>query len=68
MVHGRSDSSQKDAELWSPDNPFLYDLTVTLRKDRVALDTVRSYFGMRSLGKQLDPKGFTRFLLNGKRR
>jgi len=31
------------------------------------LDTVRSYFGMRSLDKQTDPKGFTRFLLNGQR-
>ena len=56
----------KDAKLWSPDSPFLYDLTVTLKKDGTVLDTVNSYFGMRSLGKQPDPKGFTRFLLNGK--
>jgi hypothetical protein len=56
----------KDARLWSPDDPFLYDLTVTLKKDGKALDTVNSYFGMRSLGKQTNPKGFTRFLLNGK--
>ena len=56
----------KDARLWSPDDPFLYDLTVTLKKDGKALDTVNSYFGMRSLGKRTDPKGFTRFLLNGK--
>jgi hypothetical protein len=53
-------------KLWSPDSPFLYDLTVTLKKDGAVLDTVKSYFGMRSLGKQADPKGFTRFLLNGK--
>ena len=55
----------KDAKTWSPTQPFLYDLTVTLEKDDAALDTVKSYFGMRSLGKRTDPKGFTRFLLNG---
>ena len=55
----------KDAKLWSPDSPFLYDLTVTLKKDGAVLDTVKSYFGMRAVGKRTDPKGFTRFLLNG---
>ncbi|MCX6903569.1 MAG: hypothetical protein NTW03_08845 [Verrucomicrobia bacterium] len=55
----------KEAKLWSPDNPFLYDLTVTLKKDGAVLDTVKSYFGMRSISKRTDPKGFTRFLLNG---
>ena len=55
----------KDVELWSPDHPFLYDLTVSLKKDGTTLDIVKSYFGMRSLGKRLDRKGFTRFLLNG---
>jgi hypothetical protein len=55
----------KDARTWSPGNPFLYDLTLTLSKNGSVLDTVKSYFGMRSLGKKLDPKGFTRFLLNG---
>lgn len=54
----------KDAKLWSPNSPFLYDLTVTLKKDGTVLDTVKSYFGMRSIGKRTDPKGFTRFLLN----
>jgi hypothetical protein len=40
---------------------------VTLKsKDGQVVDTVKSYFGMRSVGKQLDPKGFTRLLLNGK--
>jgi len=56
----------KNAKLWSPGHPFLYNLTVCLKdREGKALDTVRSYFGMRSLDKQLDPKGFTRFLLNG---
>ena len=55
----------KDVKLWSPNSPFLYDLTVTLKKDGAVLDTVKSYFGMRSIGKRTDPKRFTRFLLNG---
>lgn len=57
----------KDARPWSPDSPFLYGLKVEMHdKDGRVQDTVRSYFAMRSLGKRLDPKGFTRFLLNGK--
>lgn len=57
----------KDAKLWSPEDPFLYNLKVSLKdKSGKPLDTVKSYFGLRSLGKQLDAKGFTRFLLNGK--
>ncbi|MGO8926514.1 MAG: glycoside hydrolase family 2 protein [Limisphaerales bacterium] len=56
----------KNAKLWSPQSPFLYDLVIVLRdKHGKALDSIKSYFGMRSLGKQPDPKGFTRFLLNG---
>lgn len=35
--------------LWSPDSPFLYGLTVTLKVDGRTVDTVRSYFGMRKI-------------------
>jgi hypothetical protein len=35
--------------LWSPDDPFLYDLQVTLRDGAGSVDTVTSYFGMRSI-------------------
>ena len=55
----------KDAQSWSPDHPFLYDLVVSLKNDGTTVDSVKSYFGMRSVGKRPDPKGFTRFLLNG---
>lgn len=50
--------------LWSPDDPFLYDLVVTLKKGDTEIDRVASYFGMRSiaLGKV---GGITRPLLNG---
>ncbi|MDU1890729.1 MAG: glycoside hydrolase family 2 TIM barrel-domain containing protein [Dysgonomonas sp.] len=52
-------------KLWSPDNPFLYDLKLQIKdKKGHIVDEVKSYFGMRSisLGK-ID--GVTRTLLNG---
>jgi hypothetical protein len=55
-----------DAKLWTPDEPNLYGLTVSVIRNGEAVDTVKSYFGMReiTLGKTKD--GFTRMLLNGK--
>lgn len=54
----------KGQELWSPSNPKLYDLTVSLVKDGETVDTVASYYANRktSLGK--DEKGVTRLMLN----
>ncbi|GGP52533.1 LamG-like jellyroll fold domain-containing protein [Saccharothrix coeruleofusca] len=46
--------------LWTPDDPYLYDLEVTLGRDRV-----KSYFGMRSIGIQ-NVGGFPKLVLNGK--
>lgn len=48
--------------LWSPENPFLYDVTIRLAGG----DRVESYFGMRSFGIGRDEKGLPRLLLNGK--
>ncbi|MGQ8336730.1 glycoside hydrolase family 2 protein [Sunxiuqinia sp. A32] len=39
----------KDAKLWSPKSPFLYDLTVELVKGSTVFDKVDSYFGMRKV-------------------
>ncbi|WP_020666339.1 AbfB domain-containing protein [Amycolatopsis nigrescens] len=50
--------------LWSPDDPFLYDLTVSLERDGTAVDTVGGYFGMRSIGKA-NVGGVLRPVLNG---
>lgn len=50
--------------LWSPDDPYLYDLDVTL-KDGRSTDTVESYFGMRSIGIQ-KVGGYQKLVLNGK--
>jgi beta-galactosidase/beta-glucuronidase len=51
----------KNARLWSPEDPFLYDLKVTLGTDEVT-----SYFGMRKVSLGKDEKGITRILINGK--
>ncbi|RMI38431.1 beta-galactosidase [Streptomyces triticirhizae] len=55
-----------DARLWSPEDPFLYDLRVTLTGPDGATpgDSVGGYFGMRSLGVG-QVGGVTRPLLNG---
>lgn len=50
--------------LWTPDDPYLYDLEVTL-KDGRSKDTVDSYFGMRSLG-VAKVGGYQKLVLNGK--
>ena len=47
--------------LWSPEDPFLYDVTITLPSG----DKVSSYFAMREFGTARDPKGHLRFTLNG---
>ena len=49
-----------DFRAWSPEDPFLYDLTVTLGEDRV-----ESYFGMRKVEVRADRGGVKRLFLNG---
>jgi alpha-L-arabinofuranosidase B-like protein/glycosyl hydrolase family 2 len=53
-----------NARLWSPDDPFLYDLRVTLTGTGGG-DAVTGYFGMRSIGKAMIG-GVLRPTLNGK--
>lgn len=50
--------------LWSPDDPHLYTLKVTVGKGRSA-DTVASYFGMREISVE-NVDGQQRMVLNGK--
>ena len=56
-----------NAKLWSPDSPHLYDLQVSLLDgDGKVIDEVRSYAGIRDVGKVRDRNGHLRFTLNGK--
>ena len=51
-----------DFELWSPENPRLYDFEITTESG----DKIKSYFGVRSFGIGTDKAGKPRLLLNGK--
>ncbi|BCM91191.1 beta-galactosidase [Abditibacteriota bacterium] len=55
----------KNAKLWSPDSPTLYDLKVTLGTGKNA-DSVNSYFAMRKISLGKDDQGRTRIFLNNK--
>ncbi len=48
-----------DYELWTPENPKLYDLVI-----KTETDEIKSYFGMRKFGIGKDSEGFTRLMLN----
>ena len=51
-----------DFELWSPENPKLYDFVIETESG----DRIESYFGVRSFGIGKDGNGIPRLLLNGK--
>ncbi|UKJ63233.1 glycoside hydrolase family 2 [Cellulosimicrobium cellulans] len=56
-----------DAHLWSPEDPYLYDVEVTLSDGEgqtTSTDTVASYAGMRSI-EVSEVDGVQRILLNG---
>ncbi|MBC8181721.1 beta-galactosidase [candidate division KSB1 bacterium] len=55
-----------NVKLWSPANPFLYDLKIILEKDGKQLDVVESYFAMRKISVGIDKAGHERLLLNNK--
>ena len=55
-----------DPHLWSPEDPFLYDLVITLKRPTGTVeDQVRSYVGLRKIELGRGPNGFKRLLLNG---
>ena len=63
---GRITMPVKNARLWSPEDPHLYNVEVSLKLGPRAIDKVESYFGMRKISLGKDDKGFTRMLLNNK--
>ncbi len=52
--------------LWSVEDPYLYDLQLTLSRDGKTIDQVSSYTAMRSVGMAKDATGLWRMQLNGK--
>ncbi len=58
-----------DPKLWTPDNPYLYEVTVDVWGGGRALadvDKVKTYFAMRKVSFAADEKGIARLLLNNK--
>jgi hypothetical protein len=56
-----------DAHLWTPEDPYLYDLKVRLvSPSGTVVDEVSSYAGLRTIGTVNDAKGRPRIALNGR--
>lgn len=55
-----------NAKLWSPGNPFLYDLTFSVVRNGKVVDEVKSYFAMRKISIAPDKNGIQRLMLNNK--
>ncbi len=53
------------ARLWSPEDPFLYGLRISLFHGKQEVDQVQSYCGFREICLQKDGQGIPRILLNG---
>ncbi|MFA6127645.1 MAG: PA14 domain-containing protein [Bacteroidales bacterium] len=52
--------------LWTPEDPYLYDLQIRIVRKSSTVDMVKGYFGMRKISIGKDEKGITRILLNNK--
>lgn len=63
-ISADEDIALPDFELWSPENPKLYDMVLTLSVDGNVTDEVKTYFGMRKYHLGIDEKGYTRLFLN----
>lgn len=53
-------------KLWSPESPFLYDLEISLIRNGLTIDKVKSYAGMRKISIKADANGIFRMQLNNK--
>ncbi|HPO07093.1 MAG TPA: glycoside hydrolase family 2 TIM barrel-domain containing protein [bacterium] len=61
------DLNVRAPRLWSPESPNLYFCRLTLKSDEQVLDTVRTYFGIRSVSRQALPgKDYEYIFLNGR--
>ncbi|MCF8246724.1 MAG: hypothetical protein K9J37_17470 [Saprospiraceae bacterium] len=57
----------KDGHLWTLEDPFLYDLEITIEgSNGKDVDMVRGYFGLRKTSVGPDENGVTRLMLNNK--
>lgn len=59
-------SMPSDMLLWSPDNPNLYDVEITLTSKGKMLDRVKSHAAMRKISREKGADGHWRLTLNNK--
>ncbi len=70
VVQTRASASEEvevklmNPKLWSPESPFLYDMTVRLLRDEKVVDEIKSYFAMRKISTKKDENGIMRMQLN----
>lgn len=55
-----------NAKPWSPEDPYLYGLTVSVIRDGKLLDQVDSYFAMRKISLEKDARGIQWMMLNNR--
>ena len=63
---GRASLNIENPHLWSPDDPYLYDLRIKLVKDGKTIDKVEGYTAFREISIVEDADGHKRMALNGK--
>lgn len=56
----------KNPTLWSPENPYLYDMRITLSQNGKVIDQVKSYTAFRKISVEKDKNGILRMCLNNK--
>ena len=52
--------------LWTPQDPFLYDVTISVNQGASISETVKTYFALRDVKLAKDAEGINRLTLNGK--
>lgn len=55
-----------DMKLWSPSDPYLYDIEIKVVSDGAIVDCVKGYAAMRKISYARDEDGHKRMLLNNK--
>jgi len=60
----KTELAVSNPKLWSPDNPFLYDLKISLVRKGKIIDEVKSYFAMRKISLKPYDNGCLRMVLN----
>ncbi len=56
----------KNPTLWSLENPYLYDMSITLSQNGKVIDQVKSYTAFRKISVEKDKNGILRMCLNNK--